>query len=517
MSLALTDTVSTAAQHKKYRFNLSTQLYAARYTFQHGLGDHTLLYSPDWEGMPIIVPNATVSLIEHFRKGSTVLKVAYARDEMSGAQLQELVRPINFLYERGFLRESQDPERYTPVGPDKATPLREFEAWVHINNNCNLACSYCFVKQTPEAMTPATASMTAKRMGDVAKAYNLEKISIKFSGGEPTLALPMMSYFYDCLVDELRESKTELAIAILTNGTHITGKVIEFVKRSNASVNISLDGFGEDHDRYRVYKNPERNFSNDRSDKIDSHILGQKECCSVARRGSWKKISENILLLISEGIVPNINGTISQESCGSLPDLVRWVFRNGMRNCRLGIVRQAGCSWQRGPEREEAFERYARLLIESFERAFAELESPDYLLALPNALTIAELSFALPAPDQCCGIGMNHMVVRHDGNLAACPMRVNEECFEPVEDLLKTMQQSFTDSPADRKDDGVCLACQWYRVCSGGCTHANKQINGHAFTKSPLCSFWKYVIPRYVIFYGYKMMQAQTCQDGGAH
>jgi radical SAM protein with 4Fe4S-binding SPASM domain len=127
---------------------------------------------------------------------------------------------------------------------------------------------------------------------------------------------------------------------------------------------------------------------------------------------------------------------------------------------------------------------------------------------LPKALLVAELSFENPLADQCCGMGTSHMVIRHDGNLAACPMTVNDHSFVPVEDLLVTMRSTFTTHPSERGGEDECLSCQWYKVCGSACPESNKRYSGHYFTKSPLCEFWKFVIPRYLDFYGVKMQQA---------
>jgi radical SAM protein with 4Fe4S-binding SPASM domain len=146
-------------------------------------------------------------------------------------------------------------------------------------------------------------------------------------------------------------------------------------------------------------------------------------------------------------------------------------------------------------------------LAQDFERMFTELEHPHYQINLPRGMEVAELTFDEPAPDVCCGIGSDHIVIRQDGNLASCPMTVHEPPVIPVSDLFAAAKQTFTASPADR--GGLeCLSCQWFKVCASACPVANERIKGHPFTQSPLCQFWKYVIPRYVDFYGRKLLQA---------
>jgi len=155
----------------------------------------------------------------------------------------------------------------------------------------------------------------------------------------------------------------------------------------------------------------------------------------------------------------------------------------------------------------------------NFERTFQVLEDEKYILDLPDALPIAELSFDRPAPGICCGIGYNHIVIRHDGNVASCPMTVNEQSVAVSDDLFECGCRTFGYSPLDRREaDGDCKACSWYNVCSGDCPITNFRIYGNHFTRSPICEFWKYAIPRYLAFYGTKLLQAQTkITAGNAH
>jgi len=137
---------------------------------------------------------------------------------------------------------------------------------------------------------------------------------------------------------------------------------------------------------------------------------------------------------------------------------------------------------------------------------FQALEDPRFGINLPRWMEIAELTFDTPAPDICCGIGSDHLVIKHDGTLASCPMTVHEKTVIPIDDLFRAAKETFNSSPDERGSDD-CLSCQWFKVCASACPVANERLFGHAFVQSPLCQFWKYVIPRYVVFYGTKLKQ----------
>jgi radical SAM protein with 4Fe4S-binding SPASM domain len=72
---------------------------------------------------------------------------------------------------------------------------------------------------------------------------------------------------------------------------------------------------------------------------------------------------------------------------------------------------------------------------------------------------------------------------------------------QATDNLLQDVQATVQHMPFDASSlqgQAECLSCQWYTVCGGGCPTGNERVNGHPYTKSPLCEFYKYVIPRYL-------------------
>jgi radical SAM protein with 4Fe4S-binding SPASM domain len=143
---------------------------------------------------------------------------------------------------------------------------------------------------------------------------------------------------------------------------------------------------------------------------------------------------------------------------------------------------------------------------EAFEKAFTELEHPDFRIDLRNGMNICELHFDSPVMTACCGIGSTHVVIQEDGKVASCS------------DLLKAAQQTFRISPQIRNscEEKNCLDCRWFPVCVSGCPVNNERMTGSPFTISPLHEFYQYVIPRYVRFFGIKLLQEARRQGADA-
>ena len=277
--------------------------------------------------------------------------------------------------------------------------------------------------------------------------------------------------------------------ALLSNGTVFNDQLLQLLRRmKDASVNISLDGYGRYHDIYRVFK-------------------------GSRGRGSWEWIERNIAMLQAEGISVHINATLSAESVESLPDLLRWtVLERGIHNIRLQVVHNlVQCSWERGCHERPGWAGHVQRVRDGFERAFEVLENPAVELDLRRTIRIQDLSFDRPHPSICCGTGWNHVVIQHDGRLASCPMTVNEHSFEPSDDLFEAGRRTFPYNPQELVTS-ECRNCLWYKACACGCPVTNNRLSGNPFAQSSMCEFFHYVIPRWLLFYGRKLQQLRQRQ-----
>jgi len=472
------------------------------------LADRFVVFSPDSNGDPMLIPVIGKIVLDAFECGCIVSVALRNIHATYGVPVPTLLTIINALYETRFLRGCPDSVKDTTVRSYLPSAPRSLEIWLHINNTCNLGCSYCFVNEAHPGgsggiMERATMDDVISRITYTAKTRSLSHINLKFAGGEPTLTFDNMKYFYETLLQSLCQTSTSLHAAILTNGTRIEDNLIRFVRMHDLKVAISLDGYRESHDKYRVFKHrPHPSHTSLRT--VDSQEINHG-------KGSWATIERNIDRLLEHGVSPSINITASRATCQTLPRLVEWIFvEKALVSANFGIVRNEGCTWG-DLEHQYDYAAYCHALESAFEAAFAVLENPKLFLQLPAAIRIAELSFTTPLNGICCSTGANHVVIRSDGNLASCPQTVREQCVIPTRDLVASTEATFRHQPWDETETGLddCMSCKWFRVCAGQCPIANKRVQGQYFTKSALCTFWQYVIPRYVLFFGRKLLQAE--------
>lgn len=106
---------------------------------------------------------------------------------------------------------------------------------------CNLACKMCYVRLTPEQMTPIGRERTAKEWLDIAQqAKEAGMIFLLLTGGEPTLRKDFKE-IYEGL------AKMGFSISINSNGTMFDTELRELMQQyPPAQVNITVYGFSRE-------------------------------------------------------------------------------------------------------------------------------------------------------------------------------------------------------------------------------------------------------------------------------
>ena len=127
----------------------------------------------------------------------------------------------------------------------QGTPPLQWKLWIYTNYDCNIKCSYCVAKSSPNASRRALGLANVKQLVDEALALGFEHIF--FTGGEPFL----LNNIYDMLA----YSSSRIKTTVLTNAMILRGARLEklcAVANENLITQVSLDGgCPEDHDAYR--------------------------------------------------------------------------------------------------------------------------------------------------------------------------------------------------------------------------------------------------------------------------
>jgi MoaA/NifB/PqqE/SkfB family radical SAM enzyme len=126
-----------------------------------------------------------------------------------------------------------------------AKPLFKWKLWLYTNFDCNLRCSYCVAKSSPNTPRRALGLDNVKRLVD--EAVELGFSDVFFTGGEP--------FILNDIYEMLRYASDRLPTTVLTNAMLLRGSRLErlrAVANENLVMQVSLDGAtAADHDHYR--------------------------------------------------------------------------------------------------------------------------------------------------------------------------------------------------------------------------------------------------------------------------
>ena len=131
---------------------------------------------------------------------------------------------------------------------------------VNLTMTCNLRCKYCFAACEPGAGDFMSKDVM-KRVIEQMFQMPSKLITFELQGGEPLCYLEGMKMFVE-ISEGLKERYSKLVkYRTVTNATLVSDDFIQFAKKYNVAVCVSLDGDEEMTNQTRVYANGKGAFS----------------------------------------------------------------------------------------------------------------------------------------------------------------------------------------------------------------------------------------------------------------
>lgn len=438
----------------------------AQNLYRKNLDDKILLFNPDADGNPVLVRKDLGNLLDTCSQGASKEKIL----SLAPSSLSEKNKESLF----DFLKKShviESPGNSTSSESFPCPHERGINIWFHITNDCNLRCPYCFVKKTKDSMTKNRIDTFVSSLLDGMPLHGYKNVVIKFAGGEPLLRRDLMEYAVHAM-EQKNGGALHVSYAVISNGTQLNEETISFLKEHKMGLSISLDGYGDIHDKTRR---------------------------DIHGNGSFEVIEKNIQLLKKKGIRPFMLGTISEETIAYLPRLTRWLLDNELYS-RYSFVK----AFDRP---RSAYQAFCEKIIVAMEQSAKEIMGHRFGPRFVLNWAIAELSFDSPIWRQPCGIGTSHLVVNHRGELALCPMMLDRHIGTVDRDIFEQYRQHESRYEQTTPQDRCCQKCRWYRVCGTGCPILNESLSGHPNKRSPFCSADRRLIPMYIDLYGWALQK----------
>ena len=425
--------------------------------------DHHALFGPHGNGGVVVVNEAARVLLDDLAEpaGPTDLVAA------SGHPEDEVHAMLLRLLEADLVHQSG-------VAPTpRFRESRELTVWLHVTNACNLACPYCFVHKSRDAMDEATAVESVDALVRSAVTHGFTSLRLKYAGGEASMNPAVLFALHDHALARCAEAGIALSAVLLSNGVAISDRLARELAAREIAVMVSLDGIGAAHDAQRP---------------------------TVGGRGSFSMIERSMDRMRAAGISPHLSITITGRNVADIAPVVRFALERQL-TFSFNFFRDNACSVGLA---DLQFEEQA--MIDGLRGAFAVIEEmlPRWSV-LGSVLDRGQL---LQPRQKSCGVGDDYVVIDQHGRIAQCHMELGDTLgdvrrVDPVR-AVRADGLPIRNLLVDEK--AGCRDCTWRHWCSGGCAVATFAATGRFDVRSPNCRIYKTIYPEAVRLEGMRLL-----------
>lgn len=310
------------------------------------------------------------------------------------------------------------------------TDPEEIKLTVNPTLQCNLRCWYCYEDHTGLSKVSAETLSAIKNLIDnILSRPTMKKLILDFFGGEPLL------YFDSCMkplveyaVASAVEKGKQIGVAMTTNGTLLTPKILDTLKQvpGPVSMQITLDGDRDRHNKIRFFE---------------------------SGKGTFDIIVGNIKRALSYGYHVSVRYNYTSQNFGSYRGLL--------------------------PEFENLNDDMKGRLDFSFHKVWQETQSDDveqHILETKSNYSASGFGVNLPVTlgaGICYADRTHNLVINHNGLVYRCTARD----FTPENaegELLADGHIAWNDRFFRREQvkfgSETCQTCTIFPMCHNGCS-----------------------------------------------
>jgi uncharacterized protein len=328
---------------------------------------------------------------------------------------------------------------------------------------CNFKCVYCYENPNQGKMDVKIQDAIIEKIKKSAE--RKKNIETCWYGGEPLLALDVITYMSEKIVNICKENNVSHYAGMVTNGYLLNDEIIEKLVKCNVSfIQVTLDGPRDVHDRRRVLR---------------------------GNGGTFDKIIENLVKLKKYKIITSIRINIDRTNMNSVEELMKILVDNGLQSLpiSLGHVMDFTDACKSISEDCLAGSEFSEICID-LSRKFVE-----------NGFEIIGRKMYPTVIGKFCGANyISNFVLDPSGNVYKCWNEIGNKSKSignladssvPDDRMLANNIKYMTWSPFDYEE---CIGCKYVPICMGGCSYLGMKSN------KPFCTDWKYQIEKYLRF-----------------
>jgi len=353
----------------------------------------------------------------------------------------ETIAPKNDIREllRNYRLDFFKPEMASTPVPSAET-LKTMGCWIHVTNVCNLACDYCYIRKTTGRMEETTAINVINTIKSTIEKNNLNKISLSFAGGEPSLNIPVIRLF----CRELGNLSGVRAIFhVTTNATNVTDGFITLLRDFGIRVNVSLDGVGKYNDARK--------------------FVSGSSSFDVVEKGLEKLTASIGTNKIAVGIV------VSPFNVDGLDEITRFLLRRGIQFkysfYRPNFIFRNGSS--ANPVSMKEFTVFCKKLLIKLKQCLTIIrkEAPDTFNPEP---VVDKFSVHGNGTDAVCTMGQRYFAVGWNGAISRCHM-IQDTSIGNISNESDLLEMLRTNKSPYARTGALCKTCEIKAVCRTGC------------------------------------------------
>lgn len=340
---------------------------------------------------------------------------------------------------------------------------------IKVTSACNLSCTYCSEGlRKLENLNIETYKRFVDSIPKLLSHVGHKNVDIIWHGGEPLVIgkkwiMEAIEYTNRVLSDYT------LTYSIQTNATLIDNDWVRIFKEHNFSIGISLDGYKELHDQYRISQDGE---------------------------GTYDSIVNNIELLKSQEIHPSLLMVLNSTAI-NLDKL--WNSLEKLKlNLKIQPVVPIGKAINQIVLARNIYDNY----VTTLKFIFMKLLTSDMAITVQPISSIFTKLLTNKSAGECSYNGtctQNIVTLYPNGDVGFCGRMTNEKKDYIYGSILDQDMISLYDSEISKKirarqvflKENYCKNCSFWEYCHGGCTVDALSSNGDINSKYYYCESYK--------------------------
>lgn len=307
---------------------------------------------------------------------------------------------------------------------------------------CNLACRYCYSNESSSVKRMDIKTLE-KAIEKILGYYN--QITFVWHGGEATL---MGIPFFEGVIKlqkKHRRPKQKIINEIQTNATILNKKWIDFFKKNNFFVGISIDGPQYINDLARVDQDG---------------------------RGTFKQIKKSIELLKKNGIKRAGICVMAKHNINNIDEVIDF-YRDNNISLNINPFISSGRGSLNKDKMLITADEFSDAMIKIFDRWYekSDIKVYDFYKIVRSLFTGSN--------NVCCYSGRcssQYISVCPNGDVYPCGRWAGENSFLMGNVVNNSMEQIIRSDAANQMANRgqqlkECMICKWFSVCMGGCPH----------------------------------------------